>query len=408
MPFQLPYNVCAMAATHTAPEKPHANPNERYVPPKSGRKPSAARGFWQRVTEGLEMHVLWAQFQSEARASYGLISQDVDWKAIEGQTGWRRYWKIAQAFFWALFMKLPPARRVLFLVALALLMIGNIRWTFEGGSTQINLGGVGVLALIFVLVLELTDRVTMKRDLEIAREIQRWLVPAKPPEVPGADIAFATRPANTVAGDYYDVFYRTADAAAPGEPRLLLVVADVAGKSVPAALLMATFQASLQTLSAARTSLAELVAGLNRYACAHSLGGLRFTTAFIAEIDPATRALSYICAGHNAPVLRHVAGGVERLDAGGLPFGIDAQAPYSLGRAQLSRGDLLVIFTDGLVEAINVNGEEYGEGRLLEMLNTVPGESAAETQRFIMQSVDAFVGATRQHDDITCLFLRAV
>jgi len=397
-----------MATTHTAPEKPSANPNERYVPPKPGRKPGAARGFWQRVTEGLELHVLWTQFQSEARASYGLISQDVDWKAIEGQTGWRRYWKIAQAFFWALFMKLTPARRVLFLAAIAFLAIGSFRFQFEGTSASLNLSGVGVVALILLLVLELTDRVTMKRDLEIAREIQRWLVPAKPPEVPGADIAFATRPANTVAGDYYDVFYRAADAAAPGDLRLLLVVADVAGKSVPAALLMATFQASLQTLSAARTSLAELVAGLNRYACAHSLGGLRFTTAFIAELDPATRALSYICAGHNAPVLRHVTGGIERLDAGGLPFGIDTQAPYELGRAQLSRGDLLVIFTDGLVEAVDVRGEEYGEGRLLEMLNTVPGESAAETQRFIMQSVDTFVGATRQHDDITCLILRAV
>ncbi|MCL5289227.1 MAG: serine/threonine-protein phosphatase [Acidobacteria bacterium] len=397
-----------MATASTSPDKPPANPNERYVPPKPGRKPAAARGFWQRVTEGLELHVLWSQFQSEARASYGLISQDVDWKAIEGVTGWRRYWKIAQAFFWALFMKLTPARRVLFLVALALLMFGNIRWTFEGGSTQLNLGGVGVLALILVLVLELTDRVTMKRDLEIAREIQRWLVPAKPPEVPGADIAFATRPANTVAGDYYDVFYRAAHAAATVEPRLLLVVADVAGKSVPAALLMATFQASLQTLSAARTSLEELIGGLNRYACAHSLGGLRFTTAFIAELDPVTCSLSYICAGHNAPVLRRVTGRIERLEAGGLPFGIDADAPYELGQTQLGRGDLLVIFTDGLVEAVNIGGEEYGEGRLLEMLNTVPGESAAETQRFIMQSVDSFVGATRQHDDITCLILRAV
>ncbi|MBI1739072.1 MAG: SpoIIE family protein phosphatase, partial [Acidobacteria bacterium] len=352
-----------MSTTHTAPEKPPANPNERYVPPKPGRKPDPARGFWQRVTEGLELHVLWTQFQSEARASYGLISQDVDWKAIEGQTGWRRYWKTAQAFFWALLMKLTPARRVLFLVAVVLTMFGSLQFRTAEFSTQLNLGGVGVLALIFLLVLELTDRVTMKRDLEIAREIQRWLVPAKPPEVPGADIAFATRPANTVAGDYYDVFYRAADAAAPGDPRLLLVVADVAGKSVPAALLMATFQASLQTLSAARTSLAELVAGLNRYACAHSLGGLRFTTAFIAELDPATCALSYICAGHNAPVLRRVTGSVERLEAGGLPFGIDTQAPYALGRAQLSRGDLLVIFTDGLVEAINQKGEEYGEGR---------------------------------------------
>lgn len=397
-----------MATTHTAPEKPPANPNERYVSPKPGRKAGPARSFWQRVTEGLELHVLWSQFQSEARASYGLISQDVDWKAIESVTGWRRYWKIAQAFFWALFMKLTPARRLLFLLAIAFLAIGDFNFQLDGASANFNLSGVGVVALILLLVLELTDRVTMKRDLEIAREIQRWLVPARPPEVPGADIAFATRPANTVAGDYYDVFYRAADSAAPGEQRLLLVVADVAGKSVPAALLMATFQASLQTLSVARTSLAELAGGINRYACAHSLGGLRFTTAFIAELDPVTRSLSYICAGHNAPVLRRVTGSVERLADGGLPFGIESNAPFELGRAQLCRGDLLVIFTDGLVEAINMQGEEYGEDRLLEVLNTVPGESAAETQRFIMQSVDAFVGPTRQHDDITCLILRAV
>jgi len=397
-----------MSTTHTAPEKPPRKPNERHVPATPGRKRGTARGFWQRVTEGLDLHVLWTQFRSEARASYGLISQDVDWKALESETGWHRYWRTVQAFFWALFMKLTPARRVIFLGAIAFLLLGDLTFRTGESSAQINLVFVGVLALILLLVLELTDRVTMKRDLEIAREIQRWLVPAKPPEVPGADIAFATRPANTVAGDYYDVFFRAADSAAPGDPRLLLVVADVAGKSVPAALLMATFQASLQTLSAAHTSLAELVAGLNRYACAHSLGGLRFTTAFIAELDPATRALSYICAGHNAPALRRVTGSVERLDAGGLPFGIQTDAPYELGRTQLSRGDLLVIFTDGLVEAINQNDEEYGEGRLLEILNTVPGESAAETQRFIMQSVDAFVGATRQHDDITYLILRAI
>jgi serine phosphatase RsbU (regulator of sigma subunit) len=397
-----------MASTHTAPEKPPANPNERLAPPSPQSKSGALRNFWHRITEGLEVQALWSQLRSDAQASYGLLSRDVDWQAIEKEKGFRRAWHTAKAFFWALFMKLTPVRRVLLLAALVFLMLGNFQISFGDSRANANFGGLGVLVLMLVLLLELADRVTMKRDLEIAREIQHWLVPAKPPEVPGADIAFATRPANTVAGDYYDVFYRSAASDASGQQRLLLVVADVAGKSVPAALLMATFQASLQTLSAARTSLPELVNGLNRYACAHSLGGLRFTTAFVAELDPVTRAIEYVCAGHNAPVLRRVTGSVERLADGGLPFGIQSDAPYEMGHAQLGRGDLLVIFTDGLVEAVNVSGEEYGDGRLLEMLNTVPGESAAETQRFIMQSVDEFVGATRQHDDITCLILRAV
>jgi sigma-B regulation protein RsbU (phosphoserine phosphatase) len=103
---------------------------------------------------------------------------------------------------------------------------------------------IAALLLLLLLSLELADKVIMKRDLEIAREIQNWLVPSQPPDVPGAEIAFATRPQNSVAGDYYDAFYPTVSAAEGG--KLLLVVADVAGKSVPAALLMATMQASSQ------------------------------------------------------------------------------------------------------------------------------------------------------------------
>src|SRR6202040_32891 len=132
---------------------------------------------------------------------------------------------------------------------------------------------LAAVAFLLLLSLELADKVTMKRDLEIAREIQSWLVPSLPPEVAGADFAFATRPQNSLAGDYYDAFF-------PGRKRdkLLVVIADVAGKSVPAALLMATLQASLRTIAGEVVPLADLVARLNRYSCAHSLNGLRFTT----------------------------------------------------------------------------------------------------------------------------------
>ena len=112
---------------------------------------------------------------------------------------------------------------------------------------------------------------------------------------------------------------------------------------------MATFQASLKTLSAIPCSLAELVTGMNRYACTNSQGGLRFTTAFLAEYDPASRTLTYINAGHNTPILRRSAGAVERLTVGGLPLGIQAEAGYESGSLVLQEGDWLVIFTDGLV-----------------------------------------------------------
>ena len=122
----------------------------------------------------------------------------------------------------------------------------------------------------------------MKRDLEIAREIQSWLVPAHPPEVPGADIAFTTRPQNTVAGDYYDAFFPDADA----DDKLMVVIADVAGKSIPAALLMATLQASLRTIANEGAPLVDLVARLNRNACTHSQNGQRFTTAVLSAVLP--------------------------------------------------------------------------------------------------------------------------
>jgi sigma-B regulation protein RsbU (phosphoserine phosphatase) len=252
----------------------------------------------------------------------------------------------------------------------------------------------------------------MKRDLEIAREIQQWLVPSAPPKVPGMDIAFATRPQNTVAGDYYDAFLRPDSATAPKPPSLLVVVADVAGKSVPAALLMATFQSGLRTLSATPASLDEIVTGVDRYARAHSLEGRRFTTAFLAEIDPQTREMRYVNAGHNDPILRRASGQIERLSSGGPPFGLplftDHEIAYAAGSVQLQPGDLLFIFTDGVAEAVNEAGEEFGEARIISSISVVPTESAAGILERVMSDVNSFVGYARQHDDITALVLRIV
>jgi len=249
----------------------------------------------------------------------------------------------------------------------------------------------------------------MKRDLEIAREIQQWLVPDDPPKIVGFDIAFATRPQNTVAGDYYDAFVRPRFQQNAASAPLLIVVADVAGKSVPAALLMATFQASLRALAATPANLDEIVAGLDRYCRAHSLDGRRFTTAFLAELDPRTREMMCVNAGHNAPILRRSSGKIERLATGGPPFGVplftEAPLPYPSEPVQLQPGDLLFIFTDGLVEAVNDRGEEYGEGRLLPCIEAMPTQSSDATLKRVMADVNAFVGYARQHDDITCLVL---
>ena len=391
------------SASQTAPGPP---------PPPSRRPEILAQldKFWLRVTEGLELNQLWKQFHADARAGFRFYRKDFTAHA-HGEVRRHNFFQTAQEFAWALLEKLSPARRVLLLLGVLLLIFPAGGYSYHGSSGEVEIEELDLHffggALIFLLLmLEVADRVVMKRDLEIARDIQKWLLPASPPPIPGLGVAFATRAANTVAGDYYDVFPRMG--ANVSESRFLLAVADVAGKSMPAALLMATFQASLKTLSSVPCSLTELITGMNRYASSNSQEGRRFTTAFLGEFDASTRDLTYINAGHNTPILRRSVGTIERLDRGGLPLGIDAQAAYQTGAVKLQAGDWLVIFTDGVVEAVNEHGAEYGEQRLLNVLQTGTGATPEELLRRIISDLDTFVGETPQHDDITCMLLKAL
>ena len=382
------------------------------APPPSTSEPRPARlsrlgNFWQRVSEGRRIDDLWSQFAADARSSYGFYGKDVDWDEVNQLSVWRRPFPIAKQLFWAMMNKLTPARRVLLLVALALLFISGIQFQIGHNETiEIKAEFLSALLFLLLLSLELADKITMKRDLEIAREIQAWLVPSTPPMIPNAEVAFFTRAQNSVAGDYYDAFYPTEDATSGG--KLMLVMADVAGKSVPAALLMATLQASLRTIASEGLPLSELATRLNHYACGHSLGGQRFTTAVLAEYDPATRRLSYVNAGHNSPVVRRANSSTERLESASLPLGITPEATFPSAEVTLQPGDTLVLFTDGVVEAFNAAGEELSDNRWLNIIRGLPNLNAQQTLQFLMKSVEDFVGATRQSDDITCLVLRCL
>jgi len=364
--------------------------------------------FWQRVTDGLELNELWNQFRVEARTSYRLYSREID-AAPKDDVKRRRLWWVKQ-FFWSIMEKLSPVRRVLLLLALFLIIYRTeLTFSIKHGTQLVgfDLRLWGGLLMFFLLILEIADRVVMKRDLQIAREIQTWLLPAKAPEVPGVEIAFDTRPANTVAGDYYDVIPRAASGDS-ADPKYLIAVADVVGKSIPAALLMASLQTSLKILTATPAPFERLVCAMNDYACSNSQGGLRFTTAFFAEYEPAARALTYINAGHNWPILRGKSGRIAYLDRGGLPLGVEPRIAYEMGTAVMEAGDWLAIFTDGVVEAANEQATEYGVDRLIAVLNAGADSSPAEMLRGIMADVGAFVGNQPQQDDITCLLMKAV
>src|SRR6266849_4800974 len=153
------------------------------TPARSPNLIERMQAFWQRISEGRQIDELWSHFTADARASYGFYMKESDAEELQGQRGIRRWFRIVKILFWSLLMKLTPARRVLLLVSLLLLVMSGPKFRFTNNvAFDVNFETAAALVFLLLLSLELADKVTMKRDLEIAREIQTWLVPSQPPE----------------------------------------------------------------------------------------------------------------------------------------------------------------------------------------------------------------------------------
>ncbi|HEX9188573.1 MAG TPA: SpoIIE family protein phosphatase, partial [Vicinamibacteria bacterium] len=236
------------------------------------------------------------------------------------------------------------------------------------------------------------------RELQVAREIQTSLLPQHPPEVPGFEVAATSRPCYEVGGDYYDWIPL-------GEERLALVVADVAGKGTPASLLMASVHASVQALAGAAAP-AALAARLNRFLFANTQAS-RFVTLFYAELDPASRRLAYVNAGHVPPFRLGADGRARRLTEGGPALGLLADASYEVGEARLEPGDVVAVVTDGVTEATSPDDREIGDGRVGEVLRRLSGAGASAVLEGLVAEVDGWVGPAGCSDDLTALVLVA-
>ncbi len=249
---------------------------------------------------------------------------------------------------------------------------------------------------------EVAARERLNRELEIAREVQQRLFPQTLPVIEGLDFAGYCRPALEVGGDYYD-FIRLPDHC------LGVAIGDVSGKGIAAALMMASLQACLrgQTLNAPAT-LAQMVSNINSLMYEASSAN-RYATFFYAQYDPRARFLHYVNAGHNSPVLYRCHPGTReflRLDAGGTVIGLFPSVPFTEGAVNLESGDILVAFTDGISEAMDLRENEYGEERLFETLRQCETCSAQETVIRLLRSVDAFTTGAPQHDDMTLVVIR--
>jgi phosphoserine phosphatase RsbU/P len=233
-----------------------------------------------------------------------------------------------------------------------------------------------------------------EHEIAEARAIQEGFLPKEIAQLPGYEIASAWQSARVVGGDYFDVLPFDGESCG-------LCIADVAGKGLPAALLMSNLQAAVRGLASPSLAPEDLCSRLNALLC-RNMASDRFVTLFYAHLDGPERRLRYVSAGHNAPFVIHADGSHERLREGGLVLGVFTNQAFKSAAIRLRTGDRLVLFTDGVTEACNSQDEEFGEDRLLSVLQENRSASAAEIQKSILHSVSEFSHAPWR-DDATLL-----
>jgi sigma-B regulation protein RsbU (phosphoserine phosphatase) len=242
------------------------------------------------------------------------------------------------------------------------------------------------------------EKQAMERELELAATIQRDILPKTIPVIEGLDLATFANPARQVGGDYHAFF--------PREDELALVIADVSGKSIPAALLVSALHAALQLLFAERHDLGEIATELNRHIHNWSAEN-KFITMILASIDSRTETVRYVNAGHNPGYLIHD-GQLEMIKSHGLPIGIMGQTRYTTHARPFTPGSSIVLYTDGITEAENVEGEEFENDRLEVALRATLTATSAEIRDRIAADVQAFVGEAAQKDDQTMVVIRSL
>jgi phosphoserine phosphatase RsbU/P len=417
---------------------------------------------WTRdVARDVSAEDLGRLFTHDTREAYRFFSRGLDEDRLAREPWWRRQLLRVRQVFVAFTLKLSPARRSLYLISLVVALIGVLK-LYRGWSTIavpfgtpfFNVAVVapqwadGTLALLVSIVLvnllvllEVADRLSLKGELEVAREIQLAMLPTGTYAAGDADICGVTRPANTVGGDFYDVLPLVDDA----EGRVIVTIGDVAGKGSPAALLMALLLAVLRTLVDEKLEARALVARLNTQICRHSPGA-RFITLFYGVYVPATGALTYVNAGHNPPLLRRAAAGggevarphsfnqqatraraasttsaaaveeeaatceppagPETLTTGGPVIGVISDCVYEQASVEMRSGDVLLAYTDGVTEALNTAGEEFGEERLIRVLEDAAHLTAEGLRAEVVRRVGEWCGPAPQHDDLTVVVLK--
>ena len=385
--------------------------------------PRSPRAFFEAYTKDFTKEDLGKLFTYETPEAYRFFARGINTAELEGLPRHRRAAKYLQGFFLAFTMRLSPARRVIYGLALVASVIGilqlfdgfgviSVRMPFPFSFVRIGVPGplfahgtawllVGFLLMNLLVLLEVADRLSLKRDLEVAREIQQAMLPEGMWSGPGVEAFGLTKPANTVGGDFYDILPQP-------DGRVIVALGDVAGKASPAALLMALLLAMLRTLVEEGLSIAALVARLNVQIGRHAPPS-RFITLFVAVYSPRTGELEFVNAGQTPPLLRRQNGSIERLMTGGIALGMFDGSSYESGRARLEPGDAVVMYSDGITEAEDPTGQPFDEAGLERTLalypGTFPDATAASVGQAIFDAVERHRRDSRLADDLSVLVL---
>jgi phosphoserine phosphatase RsbU/P len=261
------------------------------------------------------------------------------------------------------------------------------------------IAGVAAIRIENVRLLEIqAEKKRWSDELELASEIQLRLHPACPPDIQSYDVVGVSFPCFEVGGDYYDFIPKK-------DGKFVIALGDVSGKGIAAALLMSSVHAAVRAQSTTRLSCAEIVSEINQYEYDNTPAN-RYVTLFYSELDARTNELTYINAGHNPPILVRAGSEVTRLDIGGFPVGITPAGDYREGWVHLDPGDVLLIYSDGASESLDEKGEEFGEARLIEIVQRNRTRTAAGIRDRIEEALTRFVGKAKAVDDLTLVIVK--
>jgi hypothetical protein len=370
------------------------------------RKRSGGRTFYGRFetfvrdyTSGMAPEDLRRLVDRDARRVYSVLTRDRVGPAPP-ERGLKRLLFDARLLFLSLSEKLTPGRRLIFALSLIAAAIGAFGFELTYNSPdhgfQIDASPVAFLVaiagLLFLLASELVDRVLVRDEVEVARQLQRELLPKGPPEVAGWTFTSSWRTANDIGGDYH-CFERLADG------RLAILVADASGHGMAAGLLMAIADTTLR-IGLEHDPSPPAVAALLHRALRRTGDRRAFVTLFYGLLEPSTGAVEYAAAGHPSPLVRRADGRVEEPVAGSLPLGMVETCRPELGAFRLAPGDRVVLCTDGVFEALDQNGDAFGWERLRQAV-AAPSAGAVDLHARLTAALDRHVDDEPVSDDRT-------